>query len=42
LGYERIAEVEKHPGHSDDAVNSADGLANEQSDANSLGWLKKK
>ena len=36
LGYERITEVEEHPGHSDDAVNSADGLTDEQSDADSL------
>ena len=36
LCYKRIAEVEEHPGHADDAVDAADGLPDEQSDANAL------
>ena len=36
LCYKGIAEVEEHPGHADDAVDAADGLPDEQSDANAL------
>ncbi len=36
LGYERVAEVEEHPGDADDAVDAADGLSDEQGDADAL------
>lgn len=36
LSDERIAEVEEHPGHADDAVDAADGLADKESNTHTL------